>query len=65
MFLLNVKVTHILQIRVGEDLAEITAKARTGFYLFLHQCIEQGKRAYFKQDTLIGDGHKYTYDFES
>ena len=55
----------VLQVRVGEDLPERIAKARTGLYPFLRESIDQGKRAFFKQDILVVNGEKYMYDSEN
>ena len=54
-----------LNIRIGEDLPEYVSKARTKLFPFFKQCIDSGKRAYFKRDFLIVENVKYVFDNET
>lgn len=51
-----------LSIRVGEDLPQRIAQARSGLYHLMKESIDNQKQAYFKYDYLIVEGKKYVFD---
>ena len=56
---------YTMSIRIGEDLPRHVGKARSLLYPFFQECLNNNKKAYFKQDMLIVDGITYRYDNET
>ena len=51
-----------MPFRIGEDLPQQISRARTDLYPFFNECLDNEKQTYFKNDYLVVDGNKYTYD---